>query len=176
MRHRKNFQQYGINWDGYSGLRVEDLHSKLQLGLIQGKNPNMIFIHVGGNNITNSNQCKIIRLLKTELLYLFENFPDSLIIWIFILPRLSWSRKNQSNEIEKKCNNKRKTVNRKISNFVLSFTNGRSLMIKNIDDSMFHTDKVHLSDVGYELLIFNIGEAIADFLSDGGRKFISMEA
>lgn len=28
-----------IDWDGHCGLTVEDVHSKLQLGLIRGKTP-----------------------------------------------------------------------------------------------------------------------------------------
>ena len=55
------------DWEGYSGLRAEELHSKIQFGLLTGKTPETIFIHVGGNNITSNHSCKIIRTSKENL-------------------------------------------------------------------------------------------------------------
>ncbi|KAH3815543.1 hypothetical protein DPMN_144071 [Dreissena polymorpha] len=39
-----------IEWEGYSGLKAEDLHSKIQHGLLSGKTPKSICVHIGGNN------------------------------------------------------------------------------------------------------------------------------
>ncbi|KAH3803670.1 hypothetical protein DPMN_131936 [Dreissena polymorpha] len=173
-RHRDTFKNFTISWDGQSGLRVEDLHPVIQLGMIKGRTPEIIFLHVGGNNITSTNQCKTIRIIKSELQYLFDIFPNSLIVWVFILPRLSWTREVVDNSYQKKMNSKRQKINRTISNYVLSFARGRAILIESIDLStpgMFHVDKVHLSDVGNELFIFSIGEAIASFLGSD-IKFI----
>ena len=147
---------------------------KIQLGLIQGRHPSMIFVHVGGNNIANTNQCKIIRLLKRELYYLREIFPQSTIVWVFILPRLYWSSTPGSSDLVK-MNKKRLRINRSISNFTLNNVNGKSLYIKSIDTKttgFFRKDNVHLSDIGNELFIFSIEEAIVGFGIKTEKKFI----
>ena len=61
-------------------------------------------------------------------------------------------------------NSKRLTINRTISNFILSFPSGRALNIKSIDiqtPGFFYQDNVHLSQVGYEMLIDAVGETLA---------------
>ncbi|XP_060585231.1 uncharacterized protein LOC132741151 [Ruditapes philippinarum] len=121
-----------VDWDGHSGLKVEDLHSKMQLGVLKGKSPKMIFLHIGGNNIVNTNVCKIIRQLKCEIRCIFENFQSAIIVWVFILPRLSWLWQGKGSDLA--CmNRKRQRVNRSISQFMLTQPNGRSLHIKSID-------------------------------------------
>ena len=69
--------------------------------MILRKHPKTIFVHVGGNNTANTNQCKIIRLLKAEISYLFEVFPQSKIVWHFILPRLTWASSPESSDLTK---------------------------------------------------------------------------
>jgi len=163
VQFNQRARQFRIDWEGYSGLRAEELHSKIQFGLLTGKTPETIFIHVGGNNITSNHACKIIRTIKREIKYIIENFESSLVVWIFILPRLSW---NSSSEIDycKKMNSKRLTINRTISNYILSFPSGRALNIKSIDTQtpgFFYQDNVHLSQVGYEMLIDAVTETLA---------------
>ena len=134
----------------------------------------MIFVHVGGNNIANTNQCKIIRLLRAEIPYLFEVFPQSKIVWLFILPRLTWTSSPGSSDLTK-MNNKRLRINRSISNFVLNHVNGRSINIKSIDiatTGFFRKDGVHLSDVANEFFIFTIEEAIQEFNINMQKKLI----
>jgi hypothetical protein len=172
-RKHSQFSNKQIDWDGKRGLRVEGLHPILQLGFIQGKAPSIIIIHVGGNNIYNTNQNKIIRILKKEIAYLFRNFEKSLILWTFILPRLSYSFGHQIND-QRTMNEKRKRINKALLSYVLSFPNGRALNIKSIDETegFFHTDKVHLSLVGVEMYIDAISEAITQFLGSNTDKYL----
>lgn len=168
MRSRNALGDDIVDWDGHSGLKVEDLHSKMQLGVLKGKSPKMIFLHIGGNNIVNTNVCKIIRQLKFEIRYIFENFQSAIIVWVFILPRLSWLWQGKGSDLA--CmNRKRQRVNRSISQFMLTQPNGRSLHIKSIDKDtpgFFCADNVHLSDIGNEMFILAVSEAVSLFLNN----------
>lgn len=84
------FADRSITWDGRSGMKVQDLHSAIQYGILKGYKPKMIVVHLGGNNLSSSNTCQIISILKKSLDYLFSVFSSTLIVWTFILPRLNW--------------------------------------------------------------------------------------
>lgn len=166
-----------IDWDGYSGLRVEQLHAKLQHGLINARLPRIIMLHVGGNNIVYTNRHKIVRTLKQEISYITEHFNNSLIVWIFILPRLTWTPRNSSHSFDNTMNTKRLAINRALAKHTLSLPNGRVLNIKSIDrqtPGFFRQDKVHLSSVGNELYIHAIMEAAEQFLSLNPNKYIEI--
>ncbi|XP_045182713.2 uncharacterized protein LOC123541350 [Mercenaria mercenaria] len=45
QRQRPRFCN-NISWDGTSELKLDGLHAKLKYGLIQGKDPKIIFVHV----------------------------------------------------------------------------------------------------------------------------------
>ena len=171
---RNRLLEYSVEWDGHSGLCVEKLHANLQLGLLRGKNPKIILLHLGGNNIHNTNQGKIIRILKREANYLFLNFPEALIAYVFILPRLSWSRSDDTVSV-RTMNQKRLRINRTMSNYFLAHSKGRVLNIKSIDAAttgFFRTDGVHLSLVGIEMYINAICESINSFLVNSTDKYI----
>jgi hypothetical protein len=57
--NRNDFANYHVEWEGYSGMKVQQLHSKLQYGLLKSKNSNMIFLHIGGNNLASTTLGKI---------------------------------------------------------------------------------------------------------------------
>jgi hypothetical protein len=141
-----------------------------------------VFLHIGGNNIVNivnTNVCNIIRQLKFEIRYIFENFQSAIIVWVFILPRLSWLWQGKGSDLA--CmNRKRQRVNRSISQFMLTQPNGRSLHIKSIDKDtpgFFRADNVHLSDIGNEMFILAVSEAVSLFLnneSDTSQKYLEV--
>ena len=157
-------------------MRVQNLHSKIQHGLIQGKAPKAIIINLGGNNIPNTNQGKFVRILKKEIQYISHSFNNALIIWTFILPRLAWTNVDDHHNLQK-MNNKRNFINRTLCKFTLNFTNGRALNIKSIDKEttgFFHSDKIHLSTVGKEMYIHAIVEAVGRFLTQSPETYIEI--
>ena len=83
VQYHERARPSSIDWSGYSGLKVEELHSKIQHGLLAGKDPKLILIHVGGNNITDTNTCKITRILQREIKYICDTFHDSLVVWTY---------------------------------------------------------------------------------------------
>ncbi|KAH3736054.1 hypothetical protein DPMN_042614 [Dreissena polymorpha] len=60
LQYCESVGQSDIEWEGNSGLEAEDFHSKTQHGFLAGKTPKSIFVHVGGNNVTNTHTCKLI--------------------------------------------------------------------------------------------------------------------
>ena len=149
------------------------IHSKIKNGLLSGKTPKSIFVHIGGNNVTNTHTCKIIRLLKREIQYLIDNFEHALVVWTFILPRLTWGEKSDPQYI-KKMNDKRMSINRTLSKVILSFKNGRSLNIKSIDTNthgFFYKDGIHLSQVGKEMYILAISDTTQQLFKSSQKHF-----
>ncbi|MEW8547622.1 MAG: SGNH/GDSL hydrolase family protein [Candidatus Thiodiazotropha sp.] len=158
-----------LNWNGRSSMSTLDLHGVLQFGLLQGLSPSMIVMHLGGNDIDNSNTCKIIKHLKANVRYLFCNFPQALIVWTYILPRFQWRNTDNSEESLLKMDKKRKRINRQIKEWVLSWPNGRVILHKDITcdtPGFFLPDGVHLSDIGNDMYLLTLQDAITSFLTD----------
>ena len=65
-----------VDWDGHSLMRVQELHSILQFGMLQGRCPSMIVIHLGGNDIDNMIHWKIVNKIRSIAKYIFCNFPS----------------------------------------------------------------------------------------------------
>ncbi|XP_053392992.1 uncharacterized protein LOC128555234 [Mercenaria mercenaria] len=163
---RNAFKENNMDWDGKSGMTVQELHSAIQYSILQGKTPTIIVLHVGGNNISSSNTCQIISIIKKAIDYLFLNFPESIVVWTYILPRLNWRNTPNTLASAKIMDLKRKNVNRKIRNYILQHSNGRCLNHKSLNretPGFFRRDGIHLSDVGNDMYILTLSEAINTF-------------
>ena len=60
-----------VDWESHSSMHVQELHSILQFGMLQGRCPSMIILHLGGNNIDNMNQRKNVNKIKSNVKYIF---------------------------------------------------------------------------------------------------------
>ena len=52
--------------------------------------PTWAILHVGGNNVVDTKMQKMKRIMKRDFNNLFKTFPNTLIVWSEILPRLTW--------------------------------------------------------------------------------------
>ena len=158
---------------------IQDLHSSLQYGMLQGRLPWMILLQLGGNNIDNTNAWKIVCKAKTNIKYIFRNFPGSLLVWTDILPRLYWRNTDNTIQSLKAMDLKRKKVNRMIKSIVLKHPNGRVIIHGNIDRhtlGFFDHDGVHLSAVGYHMYLFTLSEALSAFIHHDDMKVFRMDS
>ena len=115
---------------------IQDLHSSLQYGMLQSGLPLMILLHLGGNNRDNTNTWKIVCKAKSNIKYIFRNFPGSLLVWTDILPRLYWRNTDNTIQSLKAMDLKRKKVNRMIKSIVL-----KSKKISN-DQELIQSDPI----------------------------------
>lgn len=178
-RGTPNLRQPGVHivWDGVSSRGIQDLHSAIQYGLLQGQSPAMIILHLAGNNIDNTNTWKIIKCLIAEIEYLFLNFPEALIVWTYILPRLHWRNTTNDDNSLRTMDRKRKRINRHIKELILNRPNGRVVVHAEITrwtPGFFGQDGVHLSDVGYDMYLLTLQDAISLFLANLETKSVGL--
>lgn len=140
--------EFKVVWKGKAGMHWDQLLPTLQyLMLIRGQ-PKMIVLHLGGNDIDNTELKQFIANLTRDILYINSVFPKTHIAWCDILPRLQW-RNNTKND-PKTLNIKRKRINRAARACIKNCMSG-SVLSPNIQwymTELFNSDGVHLSEFG----------------------------
>ncbi|XP_062586894.1 uncharacterized protein LOC134248516 [Saccostrea cucullata] len=155
-------------WQGYSGLQLSKTKQKIRtLGKV-GPVPNFILIHCGGNDLGNVSIRKIRVVAKQLVLFLRNHFPNSRIIWSFILPRLQWRYSANLKAME----NARKRVNSGIAAIVLQSGGAiiRHLEIKP-DPALFLQDGVHLSSLGNNIFLNSLQGGLEAIVAHGQSCF-----
>lgn len=103
----------------------EYLYTTVSSMLIANKQPTILIIHCGGNNIGDpQNTLKgIQKIMKLTLSQIADFLPNTLIVWSHILPRSNWRQSLSTIEGE----NSRRRINSAIATFVLKKLNGASI-------------------------------------------------
>lgn len=156
-------QRNGIEiwWQGYGGMKLDDLPKKLRTLVKIGPSPYAILIHCGGNDIGRKPVGDLYHMAKRILENIHHQFPSIVLIWSGILPRLQW-RYSQNIEAMNKC---RKRLNSVCAKTVLSF-NGGYIKYPDIGDSTeLFSDGVHLSTLGNEIFLNGIQGGIEYIIS-----------
>jgi hypothetical protein len=129
--------------------------------------PEVIVVHLGGNDLLTSSLYKLRRVINKEIKkYLNECFPDAKVIWYDILQRRNWRGDHKVNlSIEKK----RRRVNAFCRKAVVGQSLSRTLSA-DIDyktKRFYREEGIHLSDIGFEMFL--------DTLRDGIVKCLGLE-
>uniref|UniRef100_A0A8W8IPF9 SGNH hydrolase-type esterase domain-containing protein n=1 Tax=Magallana gigas TaxID=29159 RepID=A0A8W8IPF9_MAGGI len=96
--------------------------------------------------------------------------PNTLIVWSHILPRSNWRQSLSTIEGE----NSRRRINSAIATFVLKKLNGASIKYPDIQITqkrLFRLDGVHLSDLGNNIYINSLKNAIVQFVTSSSRTY-----
>eukprot|EP00105_Crassostrea_gigas_P006364 XP_011420273.1 PREDICTED: uncharacterized protein LOC105323025 isoform X2 [Crassostrea gigas] len=163
---------FTINWNGRRGMVWEYLYTTVSSMLIANKQPTILIIHCGGNNIGDpQNTLKgIQKFMKLTLSQIADLLPNTLIVWSHILPRSNWRQSLSTNEGE----NSRRRINSAIATFVLKKLNGASIKYPDIQITqkrLFRLDGVHLSDLGNNIYINSLKNAIVQFVTSSSRTY-----
>ena len=137
-----------LAWWGIRGMSWQYFQYSLQLDVLLRQPPEVIGIHLGGNDITSHSLKEINKMMTEGINYLKEAFPETKLLWIDILQRLTWGKDKKDNIIFEK---KRKRVNRWGRKLI-----GNDSQILKIDidiktPGFFRQDGIHLSDVGLDM-------------------------
>ena len=81
--------QAKVRWLRSGSMKWQHLRSQVQWVGLHGQ-PRIIILHVGGNNVVDIKMQKMKRIMKRDFNNLFKTFPNTLIKWSEILPRLTW--------------------------------------------------------------------------------------
>lgn len=163
--------QLKVQWFGFRGMQWHHLRSQIQWISLHAT-PKMIVIHVGGNNVVRTRMQKMKRIMYRDFKYLFELFPDTIIVWSEILPRLFW--KFAPFNSQWRCwDRKRVRFNQLGRQMVSINANGRILKHDITADcsGLFAADRCHLSNVGNALFCNSLQAAIEFFLSTQNTVF-----
>ena len=146
-----------ISWLTLRGMKWQNFHHVVQRERLFHASPEVIGVHLGGNDLRTWSLYKLRRVINKELKYLHECFPGTKIIWYDILQRVTWGGDYELNvAIEKK----RRRVNGFGRKAVEPFGMVISADIDYQTKGFYRKDGIHLSDVGLEMFLDTLRDGI----------------
>lgn len=96
-----------VHWMGTSEMHWNQLLPTLHLKMMFNTPPTVLLIHLGGNDLVDIKQAKLMKSMRKDLKYIGSVFPNAYLVWSDILPRRHWrdmdfTPKNLSN-INERC-------------------------------------------------------------------------
>lgn len=168
---QKNLQLAGktVRWFGLSGMHWTQFQNTVQNKMLFHPTPEMIVIHLGGNDLVTVRQASLIRRITKRLKHLQSVFPDAFIVWSDILPRKKWKGlKAQTKTALEAMDKKRKRINRAGRQAVRAFSLGRVISheIDTETDGLIKSDGTHLTKIGNAIFILTLQEALRLFFNN----------
>ncbi|XP_046723056.1 uncharacterized protein si:dkeyp-121d4.3 isoform X2 [Silurus meridionalis] len=154
-----------IWWKGVQGMTWQQLLPQLLQLKDNWPNPDMILIHLGGNDIGKMTPETFVLAVKKDMISLKSIFPQCRLVWSDILPRKSWRHSDDSTNV----NNMRQAINKTIHAIMLEL-GGVSLTHDNImstqDPGLYRPDGVHLSGKGIDTFNLNMQDLLERWESE----------
>ena len=160
-------ERHGINlwWQVYSGMRLNHLKSKLRTLSSLEDTPDVIVLHVAGNDLGAYEIGDLRYFLSAQLRYIKRNYPNTKLIWSQILPRTNW-RHSKNNEAMEKA---RKRLNSYAATRTIGM-GGAYIKYPNIylaNTELWSADCIHLSNVGNERFLNSLQHALENIVLHG---------
>lgn len=144
-----------IHWKGTQGMTWPQLLPLLHQLKVKWPNPDVLIMHLGGNDLSTENPTDLLASVKKDLSSMCSIFPECRLVWSNILPRRVWRHSADNHEVDLV----RTTVNRRIHNIILDL-GGASLTHDNIrcgsNTGQYRADGVHLSSKGIDTFNLNL--------------------
>ncbi|XP_077103010.1 uncharacterized protein LOC143753955 isoform X1 [Siphateles boraxobius] len=142
-----------ICWKGVQGMTWQQLVPLLLQLKDNWPKPDVLIIHLGGNDITTTAPEAFISTVKKDMTSLKSIFPQCLLVWSSILSRQSWRGTQDSKEMDII----RMAINDSIQEMMPGL-GGTSLSHSNISPYLGHyrPDGVHLSGKGIDIFNLNL--------------------
>lgn len=143
-------------WTGLVGMTWDQLVPQLYQLKLNWPNPDMLIIHLGGNDINRRSQEELLSLIRQELISVCNLLPQCRIVWSDILPRRFWKHGGELIEdVDKSMDRTRVLINSK-AHALLSEFGGRVMIHDNIGTEFYRPDGIHLSGRGIDAFNSNI--------------------
>lgn len=146
-----------IDWQGIRGMSWVSFRHRMQLKAVFDTPPRALCIHLGGNDIESMSLCRIFALMRSGLKYIHAAFVDARLVWVDILPRLTWSRGSKEDKKRRRVNRFGRQLCRHLKGDFLSTE------IDNLTPGFYRRDGVHLSQVGLEMFLDAIKDKLSSF-------------
>lgn len=153
-----------VRWFGVRGMAWPAFKNRIQYLMMMMARPFMIVVHLGGNSVVDIKLRTFQKKIERDFKYMFITYPGVIFIWSDILPRLEW-RGAEPKDFPA-MERKRCSLNRTARRAVASYAYGRQIIHNNIDHTpgLFRHDGTHLSDIGSDILLVNMQEALRSFI------------
>nr|XP_033777770.1 uncharacterized protein LOC117349008 isoform X1 [Geotrypetes seraphini] len=137
-----------VSWWGQRGMRWSQLLLLMERLRSRPRHPDILLIHLGGNDVDSCSGKDLINTVKDDLRVVLDWFPSVLLVWSDIVPRpRCLASRRWTRGLAK--------LNRQVGKWVMG-QGGLQLLHDWVDVScagLFHSDGVHLSAVGWDLLL-----------------------
>lgn len=156
-----------ILFQGKGGMHWVHFDTVFQRLMLFHATPMMIIIHLGGNDLVEWSQSKLLKTFKRQFAYMASVYPEAQLVWSDILPRQSWRGADNTPERLKKLDQKRRRINR-LGRQVAFNVDGKAIQHE-LDfntTGLFKMDGVHLTAVGNAIFFNTFEEAINLFVTD----------
>lgn len=143
---------FKVLWKGIRGLQWNNLFCHLSALSQRWPSPNILIIHLGGNDVGKQSTLDLIFMMKQDLHRIHLSFPGTRVLFSEMVPRLVWLSSPETKPLEKI----RRRVNHSIAKFMpfLDSFSFRHVDLEGGFSGLYRQDGVHLSDVGLD--IFNL--------------------
>ena len=151
-------EEASVHWLGIPGMLwgrvVPEVHRFARLD----RPPDVLLLHVGGNDLGVRAMMDITRDIKFDILRLRMAFPDTIVVWSDIVARTAWRMARSVAGI----NRARRKINRDVAKFVVR--NGglvvRHMELEEETWRYLRGDGVHLSPVGIDMWVLGLQDGI----------------
>ncbi|XP_052006774.1 uncharacterized protein LOC127660519 isoform X13 [Xyrauchen texanus] len=152
-----------IWWKGVQGMKWEQLLPLLLQLKDNWPKPDVLIVHLGGNDISTTAPEVFIETVKKDLTSIKSIFPECLLVWSDILQRQTWRGTEDSKEMEIF----RMAINDSIHQ-VMAELGGSSLSHGNIRTSLglYRPDGIHLSGKGIDTFNLNLQDFLEKWESE----------
>lgn len=150
-----------IRWKAVRGLGWPGLRKAIEVDVLFEPPPQLLIIHLGGNDLVNMTNWQLKNVMDKEMRYLKAAFDGCQFVWLDILPRRVWHGAHDLRAIEQK----RKRVNRMGRQLTRAICGGTfvSCSIQAVDNC-FRADGIHLNEVGLEFYLGFLRDTILQHL------------
>ena len=128
--------------------------------------PNILIIHVAGNDIAATKTIELCIKIRNVLYWSRSCLPSSMLAWSQILPRLKW-RYSENLRAMNRCRNR---VNSSIASFLMK-KYGCYIRYPEIKaNEKLYEDGVHLSSLGNEIFLNTLQGGIESIVENWGSS------
>ncbi|XP_068106722.1 uncharacterized protein [Hyperolius riggenbachi] len=158
---------FQIYWKGCRGMRWEALLPKLVCLVDEWPVPDILIIHLGGNDLGKVKTLNLLARMRRDFLQIRAIFPNTVLVFSEIVPRLVWYVSPNKRFFEKI----RKRVNWAMCKF-LSSVGGFSYRHIDLEGGvrgLYRKDLVHLSPIGVDIFNMELQNMVEKAVGWGAR-------
>lgn len=141
------------SWHGERGMRWKQLLPKVRSLLKEEQPPQILLLHLGGNDLVSTSLRMLIQEIKKDLSKIKQLMPNTRILWSDIVARIQYRGAKSNAKTEKARKSLNSTVHAHISK--LDGLCIRHPQINWTCTELYRNDGVHLSKRGNDALLQN---------------------